>query len=108
MLIRLFHYRSLDYRYLPERSLYICLVPWFLWWDPGKPFDCLAQPASETLRSYSAVTNGETDLGWLRPTPSVQHRDSSLEHMPSLSVKKAYLLVLELQSKGQASGVVHI
>ena len=40
--------------------------------------------------------------------PRALCRDSSLKHMPSLSVQEAYLLVLELQSKGQALGLVHV
>lgn len=34
--------------------------------------------------------------------------DSRLRHNPCLSVEEAYLLVQELQSEGQASGLGHI
>ena len=35
-------------------------------------------------------------------------QQSRQKHTPSLSVKQTYLLVLELQSKGQTSGLAHI
>lgn len=34
--------------------------------------------------------------------------DSRLKHIPSVSLKRAYLLVLELKPEGQVSGFQHI
>ena len=50
-----------------------------------------------------SVTIRKTVLGRLLPPGHSTH--NRLKHTPSLSVKKAYLLVLELQPEGQVSGL---
>lgn len=58
------------------------------------------------LGSHGTVTIREIVLGSLQPP--WHGRDSRLRHIPSLSVKENYLLVLELHSEGLASGFTHI
>lgn len=63
----------------------------------GMPFDHLALVARRTCipRSHRIVTIRETVIGRI---PSSGHRtESRLKYTPSLSVKEAYLLVLEAQ-----------
>lgn len=65
--------------------------------------DYLTLVASSTyiFESHGTVTNEETVLGWL--PQGIAH--SRLKQTPSLSVKEAYLIVLELQQEGQTSSL---
>lgn len=74
----------------------------------GISLDCLTLVGAgdDVPRSHRIVTIREGVLGRL---PSPGHcTDSGLKHSPSLSVKEAYLLVLELWPQGQASGMKHV
>ena len=64
------------------------------------PFDHLALEAKGGLSSWFhvAVKIKETAFGWLLPLR--HYTDSRLKHTLSLPVKRAHLLVLELQPKG--------
>lgn len=94
--------------YLPEKSSYMCLVPLFLWLLPR---DTSGLPSSGGQHSlvpefHRSIKNEETVLGWL--LPSLHCRKNKLKHTPSLSVQKAYLLLLELWSQKQASVLTHM
>ena len=72
------------------------------------PLDHLALVAREAcvLGSQKIVTIREKVLNRLQ-TPG-HCTDNRLKENPSLFVNKACLLLLELQPKGQASGLAHI
>ena len=82
--------------------------PVFLSVNQGMPLDCLSLVANGAFIHgfHGTVTNGETVLSWLPPPGN--SADSRLKHTPSLYGKEAYLLVLELQPKGQASDFTYI
>lgn len=74
----------------------------------GTPLDCLTLVARETyvFESHETLTIEETVLGIL---PLAGHcTDSRLKHTPSVSVKEAYLLVLELWPEGHTLGLAHL
>lgn len=63
------------------------------------------------LGSHRTVTIGETVLDCLEVVldyHSWHCIDCRLKHTPSLYVKETYLLVQDLGSEGQASGLAHI
>lgn len=101
------HSHALKHKYLPEESPYIHWVPSFQDCCPGRPLDHLALLTSAACitGSYGTVQI-ETFVAQL-PTPGYS-TDSKLKHTPSLPVKEAYLLVLELPLEGQASGLTHL
>lgn len=67
--------------------------------------DCLALEAMVACvpGSHGTVTFGETVLG--RQPPLEHHTDRRLKNTPSLSRKKAYLLIQEFCCIGQVSGL---
>lgn len=71
------------------------------------PLGHLALVAREACvsRSNGTVTIQETILGRLPPRRDCT--ENRLKHIPSLSVKEAYLFVLELWLEEQASGLAH-
>ena len=105
---------------LPERNFYTHLVPWF-----SCPVSQLLYQVSRFLQlpprgipgtphssdqggcprwSYGTVTIRETVLGRLPTQDTTQTADQNTSPPPSLSVKEAYLLVMELQPERQVSG----
>lgn len=69
------------------------------------PCNCLSLGASGVVipGSHGTVTTGDAVFGQL---PSPGHSTSRKKPIPSFSVKKVYLLGLELQAEGQASGLL--
>ena len=76
--------------------------------SPGTSLACLALAAKRTdiPELQGTVTIGKTVLG-KPPTPG-QCTDNRLKHSPSLFINKAYVLSLQLQPEGQASGFPHM
>lgn len=74
----------------------------------GIPLDLLALVARGACVPWSHrnITIEETVLGRL-PSPGLC-TDSRLKHTPGLSMKEAYLLILELWPQGQASDLAHM
>lgn len=54
---------------------------------------------------HGTIIIGEKVLGRLLPPGHC--KDKRLKHIPNISIRQVYLLVLELQSKGKASGLAH-
>lgn len=97
-----------EHQYLLERCSYTCLVSQFLLLVPSvPPGDDPWLPGSGGQGDLHfwvpwTKTIGEIILGRL-PPPSTLHREPTETH-PSLSVKEAYVLVLEFQPEDQALG----
>lgn len=104
-----------EHHYLPEGNIYTRLVPQFLLPVPvfaaaaqGMPLDHLALMARRVCipGSHGTLTIGDRVLG--RLPPPGHFTDSRLKYTPSLSVKEAYFLGLELRPEEQVSALAHI
>ena len=65
--------------YLPEKSLYPCLMSWFLWLLPGTSLDCLAKVALGAYphRFHRTVTNKEFLKGYCPQATARGNRNRS-------------------------------
>lgn len=72
------------------------------------PFDHLSSVASRIyIHGFHGTLTKRKESSWLVTKNRAQHRHQ-VKHTLSLSVKEAYLLVLELEPKGQTSDLTHI